>query len=171
MRFNFYTLLLLFAVTLAASCSKSKIEHKSAYDRSYDAWVDFKSKSGNKYKYTITNSSFSGYSSETTITVDAGKIVGREFISHMWEQNGQIVQKSKWTEDQSALNTHAEGVTPITLDEVYVKAKNEWLLKRGDANVFFEAKNNGMISLAGYVPIGCQDDCFRGVHIKSIVQY
>ena len=30
-----------------------------------------------------------------------------------------------------------------------------------------DAKLDGIISLCGFVPKGCQDDCFRGIKIKS----
>jgi len=40
--------------------------------------------------------------------------------------------------------------------------------KRKDASVYFEAKNNGMISSCGYVQDGCMDDCFNGINIASI---
>lgn len=56
----------------------------------------------------------------------------------------------------------------FTLDEVYEKAKNDWLLKKPDVTTYFETKNNGMISTCGYVPDGCADDCFRGIEITFI---
>ena len=56
----------------------------------------------------------------------------------------------------------------LTLDEIYSKAKNEWLVKRKNVTNYFEAKNDGLISTCGYVEKGCVDDCFAGITIKSI---
>jgi len=34
--------------------------------------------------------------------------------------------------------------------------------KKKRPKVYFEAKNDGLISSEGYVPDNCQDDCFVG---------
>jgi hypothetical protein len=54
------------------------------------------------------------------------------------------------------------------LDEIYEKARSNWLKKRGNAKTYFEAKNDGLISSCGYAEDGCQDDCFNGINITSI---
>ena len=74
------------------------------------------------------------------------------------EENGKFTGQSKYPRAFSA----------ITLDEIYERAKNEWLIKNDNVNVSFENNNNGMISLAGFWPKGCMDDCFSGVKIKLI---
>ena len=66
------------------------------------------------------------------------------------------------------MNTHVNGGTSLTLDEIYEKARTEWLLKRKDATSYFEAKNDGMISSCGYVNNNCADDCFVGITINLI---
>ncbi|MDP2414077.1 hypothetical protein [Daejeonella sp.] len=61
------------------------------------------------------------------------------------------------------------GDSTINLDAVYDKAANEWLKADKKQNIiYFEAKNQGMISTSGYVPNGCQDDCFTGIRISNI---
>ncbi len=76
----------------------------------------------------------------------------------------------EWQEEGGALGTHqyTGAAEVLTLDEVFDKAANDWLVKNEDRQTYFEAKNNGMISLCGYVPEGCQDDCFTGIRIASI---
>ncbi|MGY5355583.1 hypothetical protein [Wenyingzhuangia sp. IMCC45467] len=54
------------------------------------------------------------------------------------------------------------------MDEIYEKAKQDWLIKRKEVLVYFETDNNGLISTCGYVPKNCMDDCFLGITIKSI---
>ncbi|MDD2426409.1 MAG: hypothetical protein PHU00_10410, partial [Bacteroidales bacterium] len=56
----------------------------------------------------------------------------------------------------------------VTLDVIYSKARQEWLLKRENAQTYFEAKNNGLISCCGYVEKGCMDGCFNGIYISYI---
>lgn len=171
MKYNIYTLLLLCLVTLATSCRKSNMEFKSEYERSYDAWADFKSKSANKYQYTVSQGSVFNFGANTTITVVGGKITERKYSSYKIEGAGQTVITSEWTEDANAIGSHTAGAAAITMDEVYSKAKNDWLKKRDNAKVYFESKNNGMLSTAGFVPNGCMDDCFEGIHITSIIKY
>jgi len=57
----------------------------------------------------------------------------------------------------------------LTLDGIYSKAKTVWLRADQKQNdVYFETRNNGLISLADFVPKGCQDDCLNGISIKKI---
>jgi hypothetical protein len=82
----------------------------------------------------------------------------------------ELLSSLEWSERKIELGTHKD--TPAfdlwTLDQIYTKAKDEWLVKRDDATTYFETKNSGMISFCGFVPNNCQDDCFRGVSIRSI---
>lgn len=82
----------------------------------------------------------------------------------------ELLNTLSWTEGKSEIGSHelSSAASPLTLDEIYDLAKNEWLLKRSDASASFESKNNGMISHAGFVPDGCMDDCFFGISIKVI---
>ncbi|SCW47000.1 hypothetical protein [Mucilaginibacter sp. NFR10] len=77
--------------------------------------------------------------------------------------------REQWHEDKNSLNQHDAGAASITLDQVYQKAKNEWLSTDKKKNtIYFETNNNGMISNASYVPNGCQDDCSTGISISEI---
>ncbi|MGK9116630.1 hypothetical protein [Olivibacter jilunii] len=75
-----------------------------------------------------------------------------------------------WSENQANLNNHANtgGALTCTLDQIYEKAKSDWLKKRNNAQTFFEAKNNGIISSCGFVEDNCADDCFRGITITLV---
>ncbi|MGN6294030.1 MAG: hypothetical protein ACTHMV_14885 [Chitinophagaceae bacterium] len=157
---------------LFASCKKDKVSYKSELNKSLFAWQAFKANSGNSYRYTVATSSWVGISSETTITVNNGVVTQRSYIQKHMVQNpsGQpsTVIAQEWEEAGSTLNTHNYGAATITLDEVYKLAREEWLKEREDVTYYFETKNNGMISAAGYVPNGCADDCFIGITIISI---
>lgn len=87
------------------------------------------------------------------------------------EQAGATLLESlQWTETEAELGFHEQ--TPAsaiqTLDDIYETARTVWLKKRNDADISFEAKNNGLISSAGFVPNGCMDDCFSGISIRWI---
>lgn len=87
------------------------------------------------------------------------------------ERTGKdIGEYLSWTETGAMVGTHTG--TPasgyLTLDQVYEKAKNDWLKKRSGTTTYFEAKNNGLISSCGYVPDNCADDCFTGINITLI---
>lgn len=151
------------------ACKKDAINNN--YDESYAKWLSFKNSSHNSYTYTAYGSSVFGYYTQTKFTVQNGKITGREFLSgsYISNTNGLTTNKS-WIENSTSLNTHGtEGYELLTLDEVYIKAKTVWLKANTKENdVYFESRNNGILSSAGYVPKGCMDDCFTGINIKDI---
>lgn len=166
MKRNTCLLLLLFAITFIG-CKKDKIEYSNEFEKSFKAWTDFKTASGNSYSYTVSTVSWTGYSTETTLNVANGKIIGRSYIAKGIKDD-QVVVFQQWQEDAGTLNSHDNGASLLTLDQIYDLAKNDLLLKRENAKISFEAKNNGLISSAGYIEDGCQDDCFTGLSIKSI---
>jgi len=106
--------------------------------------------------------------SETAQILKSLNTTAEEFL----DKTGiSILDVLQWSETKSTLGqtTHSSPAYSLsTLDDIYSKARSEWLVKRSDANIYFEAKNNGMISSAGFVPEGCMDDCFSGINISSI---
>jgi len=161
--------MLLFAIAMA-SCKKSTIANNGDYNRSYQAWQDFKKSSGNSYRYTVITSSWTGNSTTTLITVRSGKVVERSVVARGYAGPGAttITVVDQFTENEAQLGSHQRGAALRTLDDIYKTAKEDWLLKRDKVTVYFEAKNNGMISSCGYVPDGCADDCFTGIDITII---
>ena len=164
-------LFLILAVSLAA-CSKEDIAYESQFSKSEKAFNTFKEKNNNSYKFILHIHSWSGFSSETTVYVQNGKVVRRDYVATLgvWENdkwNFTILEE--YTETENEINTNVNGPKAVTLDEVYSKAKNELLKVNSKENtIYFETKNEGMISSVGYVPQGCQDDCFRGYQISGI---
>jgi len=83
-----------------------------------------------------------------------------------------FLEALQWTETAEDLGTKSRDYSSAsalyTLDDIYDKARTEWLKNRSDASISFEANNNGLISSAGFIPNGCMDDCFMGIHIRSI---
>ncbi|QKJ29956.1 hypothetical protein HQ865_09375 [Mucilaginibacter mali] len=131
-------------------------------------WNAFKSTVNNSYTYTVITASFSGSSTETNITVRNGVVTERAYTLYTSNSGNRSVVKT-WTENSATLNTHTEVPPSLTIDEIYAKAKAEWLsVDKSKNEIYFEINDDGMISTCGYFPKGCQDDCFIGVNIKSI---
>lgn len=166
---NLYAIIILATTVFLSACKKDVVI--SDYDKSYVAWSNFKSSSNNSYAYTEHFGSVFGSYTETKITVKSGIITTRKFVSGNYKPNTNVLIITKtWTENAGSLNTHGnEGFELLTLDQVYDKAKTVWLKADPKQNdIYFEYKNNGLISSAGFVPKGCQDDCFNGVSITDI---
>lgn len=166
---NLPVIVILILTVFLSGCKKDAIS--GDYDKSYAAWLNFKSSSRNSYTYTAYNSSVFGGYSETKFSVQNGTIILREFLSGYYKPNAKdLTIINSWTENSSSLNTHGnEGHELLTLDQVYDKAKTVWLKADPKQNdIYFESKNNDLISSAGFVPKGCQDDCLNGIYVKNI---
>ena len=157
-------------ITVLAFNACKKGPYASEFDDSYKAWIKFKAESQNSYNYAVATSSFTGITTQTIIYVQNGKVVKRYYKAMTQHGNPPVAVQEEWTEEGSSLNTHATGAPTRTLDQIYVEAENNWLKKRDNAETYFETKNDGMISLAGYAEKSCQDDCFIGVTIAFIVK-
>jgi len=170
MKKNYYFITLLFIVCAFCSCNSDDFEYQDEFEISQRAWLDFKESSNNSYKYTVVNSSWAGFSEETTITVENGVIIQRDFeyTSTIGLPNHIPENELKWTEMSTEIGSHENGAETLTLNDIYDKAQKDWLLERDNTTTYFETENNGMISTCGYVEDNCADDCFIGVQISSI---
>lgn len=166
-----YLIILLLIVSSLISCKKDDLAYSKDFDKSYKTWNSFKKSANNSYRYTIAFSSWTGYSTETTLTINDGQVVKRSFLAKNIERpSNQLVIVEHWDEEGATLNTHQTAYPLTTLDEIYQKAKTDWLPKRAAAKTYFEANNGGMISSCGFIDDNCADDCFRGINITSIIK-
>lgn len=163
-----YLLGLFIVLSFLSACKKGAFQ--SDFAKSRTAWQDFKKASDNSYTYTVTTSSWAGFGTSTIISITNGIVTGRDYTSYSFDgQTGQKTTRESWSEDKVTLNSHVEGAASISMDAVYDKAASVWLKADAKKNtVYFEAKNNGMISTCGYVPSDCMDDCFTGINIAEI---
>ncbi len=141
------------------------------YDTAYANWQVFKKSATNGYTFTILMpyTETPVKNAETTITVINNVVIARDFTTYNYSVGGVKVVAEHWSEDKTTINTHPGETWFLTMDDVYSRAKNEWLNVDPQKNtIYFDAKNSGLISTAGYFPNGCQDDCFIGLHIISI---
>lgn len=156
------------------ACSKN-MPYENEFTKSEKAFEKFKQQNNNSYKFVLYIGSWTNFTSETTIYVQNGKVVKRDYTARqgVWQNDKwNYTTLEEYSETESNINTHVNGPKAVTLDEIYTKAKNELLKVNSKENkIFLETENNGMISSVGYVPNGCQDDCFRGYSISSIDAY
>lgn len=172
MKHPFISAILLLAGTLFLSCHKSSLTYENEFNKSYNTWLNFKQTSGDSYRYMVTGGTWTGEGWQTIITVKEGKVTERDYKLTPAPQSTVTIpaEKLAWTEKENEINTHpgSPAAEAITLDEVYEKARTEWLIKRKGATTVLEATNSGMISSCGYAEVNCVDDCFRGITIKYI---
>lgn len=156
--------------SLISSCSPyADFNCKTDFKNSRKAWLNFKESTNNSYQYTVRSATWTG-TKETTISVSNGVITKRhyEYTATGSPSKGLSKDKVEWTENENEIGTHQNGAEGLTLDAVYDKAQQNWLIKRENSQTYFETQNNGMISTCGYRHKNCADDCFNGIHIKNI---
>lgn len=167
-----YCLVFVFLGSIITSCDKDDINHQNDFEKSVNAWLDFKETSNNSYEFVVPGASWTGLRWETTIQVAEGTIMQRHFkFTSTVDLTAEIPEEElEWTENESEINSRTNTIAAqaLTLDEIYEKAKREWLIDRNNAKTFFEAENEGLISTCGYVENGCMDDCFVGISLKNI---
>jgi hypothetical protein len=140
------------------------------YEQSYQKWLSDKQAHQESYEYVVAFSSWAGFGENTTITVKRGLVAARKYEARQYtsQASGEKEVTAQWTEDAHSLSTHAEGAPAQTLDQVYEQCSARYLsVDASRHTVYFENENNGILSLCGYVPNNCQDDCFTGVRIAS----
>lgn len=132
-------------------------------------WEKLKKLNGNSYSYGILEQSFAGNGSETTIVVKKGKVTSRFYEAFEIDQNDgtKTILYSYVEESKKELGSHPEGALPVTMDELYRSCISQYLIADPDSNeVHFETNEDGVMMLCGFVPYGCQDDCYRGFSLS-----
>ncbi|MFV0564271.1 MAG: hypothetical protein ACK5NB_00405 [Flavobacteriaceae bacterium] len=172
MKNRIYAIALFCLVGLVSACDSDDDNTSNAYETSKQVWLNFKAENSNTYQYTATESSWAGYGWETTLTVENGIVTERHFKYTQTPLDHNLSEEElEWTETDDQIGSHENGAQPLTLDEIYTLAEENWLTERENATIYFETENNGMISICGYVESNCADDCFIGIKIKSIEAY
>ena len=109
------------------------------------------------------------YESTTELKIINGIVVERNYEMYGFnEANGQKEVVDFYFENIENLGSNNKGALSKTIDELYSTCASEYLRVNSDENeIYFDTNENGLISLCGFVPIGCMDDCFRGVQLDS----
>jgi hypothetical protein len=146
-----------------------KGESGLSYNESLTQWKELKNENGNSYMYQTTITSWTGFGSITELKVEEGIVTSRVYQAFETnETNGEREVFDSYTETKTDLGSHDEGAKPLTIDELYHSCASEFLsIDKENNTLYFETEVNGLMTLCGFVPDGCMDDCFRGVSINS----
>jgi hypothetical protein len=176
-----YRLLILLTLTIF-SCEKEdntdkglkvlstlKSDNGVTYNESLALWKELKSKHGNSYVYHATFTSWTGYGSTTEIIVRNGVVTERSYEAFRYDQpNGQKEIIDSYHEDETNVGSHEEGAKPLTIDELYETCARDYLVANVSHNALnFQTAETGLMTICGYVPNGCMDDCFYGIRITG----
>lgn len=143
------------------------VEGESGYTyiESRSSWMALKKENGNSYEYSLEVLSFTGHGDRTTMTVDNGKVMKRNYLTFFRDPDtGEIEEQEVYTESGAEVGSNTEGARPLTIDALYETCASEYLVVDEEKNtIYFDTNSEGVISLCGYVPNGCADDCFQGI--------
>ena len=153
--------ILLFTVLISSfiffACNDDDDMFKEDYEMSYQTWLKFKASNNNSYKYEVVE-----MTGQTVITVENGEITQRSF---KYATNSEE-EVNAWVETGDEIGIHEYAAAPLTLDQIYEKARTEWLIKKNNTNTYFEINNNNLISLCGYMDNWGN---FYGIQISYII--
>ncbi len=188
----------LFLTLILVGCSKDELEYQNEFDKSYKTWLQYKqnNKSYSYTSQTTswigitTHTTITVENNQVTkrefkharigskaipengwtkqLAIEALKEIGYTESEIPSIFGSEIIDKLQWVENKADLGKNGYAEQLMTLEQIYEKAKNDWITKRPKSQIYFEAKNNGLISTAGYVLDGCMDDCFVGIKIINI---
>lgn len=137
--------------------------------QSQKEWNKLKKRHKESYRYTVVEQSYTGFGSETTITVMKGEVVSREYESfRISEDDGSKEMIASYYEEKEDLGKNSEGWPPVNLDEMYKDCGSDYLMVDPETHtLYFDTNEEGVISLCGNVPDLCGDDCFEGFIISN----
>lgn len=107
MKKTFYIITLLLINICSISCSNDDdLNYQNDFEKSKNAWLDFKIASDNSYQYVVSGGSvFSTYGWETTITVSNGVVIQRDF-EYLGTPENIPQEDLAWTENENEINSH-----------------------------------------------------------------
>ena len=130
------------------------------FAQSLSAWQSAKAGLGDSYCYETLSVSWTGFRGRTAVRVEGGQVTQRAY---------EDTRGESYTETQSTLGQHERGAKPLTLDRMYEICEQDVLTQPASENlVDFAVDSNGLMMWCLYSPIGCADDCSRGVSLDVL---
>ena len=158
-----FSLLLIIGIIIIA-CDDENLAKSTKFSNSQSAWTELKNENGSSYTYTSGFSSFSGFRSTTEIKVVDGQVAQRSYTAFN-DMNEEI---ESYVETGEEIGKDERGAAAVTIDELYTSCASEYLSVNSDKNeIFFETGDAELMTLCGFVPKNCADDCFQGVRINT----
>ncbi|MEL7122356.1 MAG: hypothetical protein AAFO07_23120 [Bacteroidota bacterium] len=140
-----------------------------SYLESLQKWNDLKDSNGKSYVYQTSFTSWAGFGSITEIRVEDGKVTSRKYQAFNYnDMTGEREVTFSYSETASKLGSNQQGTAPWTIDEWYNSCLSKYLVVDDKNNtIYFETEDNGLMTLCGFVPNNCVDDCFQGISINA----
>lgn len=147
--------------------STTETSHLTQLDLSLSHWQKVKLENGNTYQYSTRFSSWVGFGNETSISVVNGVVANRSYRS--WDDKQSDI--TQWSESTvESLNSHRDGASAKTLDELYDDCQDILQSKDNENNrINLGFDNNGIIQTCLFTPKNCADDCSSGVRVDSLI--
>lgn len=167
--------LFLFIISCALGCEADesmldnfKTEGTFSYNQSLSEWQKLKALHGDSYTYQISFQSWTGSGFQSDFRIEQGFVTERSYSKLTIDSAGTKSVKLIYNEKGTAVGSHEEGPAPLTIDELYHNCANEFLnVDKKSNSLYFAADESGVLKTCGFVPKGCQDDCFQGIRITS----
>lgn len=167
-------LLLFILVLILFSCKSQKNvqipnkDFEQKYNTSLKKWNQVKKEHKDSYEYSISFSSFIGYSNTTTVTVKEGKIIAREFSETVQDEQGNFnEERTIYQEKGNEVNSDKNGFKAILFDQIYQDCGNNYLQQDEQMNhLYFDVDGIGILKHCSYFPKNCMDDCSTGVTVS-----
>ena len=140
-----------------------------ANSQSLSKWNELKKTHGNSYIYQTTFTSFTGVGGTTEIKVENGTVRARIYQEFKINQNNGAKQVVfAYTETGEDLGLNRKGAPALTIDELYQSCANNYITVDPEKNaIIFQTSEEGLMTVCGFYPDGCMDDCFNGLRIDS----
>jgi hypothetical protein len=137
--------------------------------KSLTAWTKLKKANGNSYVYQTSFVSWSGYGHITELRVEDGVVTSRSYQEfRIDEATGNRLVTDSYSETKIDLGSHEKGTGILTIDDLYDSCGKDYLRVNESGNtIYFQTSSDGVMTLCGFVPDNCQDDCFNGIQINS----
>ncbi len=145
-------------------------KNETTLQKSAELWQTVKEENGNSYTYQVTFTSWTGAGHITTLQITEGIVTSRKYQeSNTNETDGTTEITDIYTETAENIGRDTRGAKPVSIDQLYTSCAQEYLQVDPKENtIYLETAANGLLSLCGFVPNNCEDDCFSGIRINSL---
>lgn len=147
--------------TIEANGSVQQLRNRVQQSRR--TWTKLLGEHGGRYAYVTGFRSWVGFGSQTTVGVDAGKVVRHAHLAYDRERT--ITEQ--WEDAGNEVGKH--GAVPLTLEQLYAQCLNEVLTQDPSQHEFYVAfHTDGVLAHCTSRHKACADDCSRGVRVLLV---
>jgi hypothetical protein len=140
-------------------------------EQSQSTFEDLEQQSSGYYQYRRTSVSWVGWYAHTTITVQDGVVIQREYQDG-WQEEvppEEGWEPTYWIEGAEEIGTHEGGHAAVTLDALYDLCADDVLVQDPAENeIYLSFFDDGVVKQCGYVPNDCADDCLSGFTLEYV---